>query len=665
MKPLSLLLLLTLPILTYSQNSCADALPVEPNVIYTVESMDGDQGFFFCPGLLFNIDSSAEWYSYTPTENVALTITTDLPGSQDGDTRLQVFSGSCMAPQCAASDDDSGTGLLAEVTFNAYAGTTYLIKFDNFWSDDSFDFQLSESEPIEYEISFQIEPVDVTGSSLAAVDMNGDYLDDLVSVTSTNVRLHLQQEEGGFVVQDITTPNADFTPDWSLAAGDLDGNGYNDLLYGGWDGVTIMMASSDGQGFEEISFSEYVFSQRSNMVDINNDGLLDAFVCHDVSPNVFFINQGDGSFQFNSGGLGDTFDGGNYGSIWGDVDNDCDVDMFIAKCRGGDSPANINQLHLNNGDGSFTESAGSANLADAVQTWSAAWGDFDNDGDMDILVGASSFTQGGHKLMINDGTGVFSDQTEGSGFDEFNGLSIEYKSGDFNNDGFIDVICGNGAIMKNNGDLTFSLIETQAPSAAVGDLNNDGKLDVFSQGTVYFNNSENENNYVWFNTIGTSSNKNGIGARVKVTTASGIQIRDVQSGTGFQFMSSLNTHFGLGEDELIESVEVCWPSGTIDLWEDLEVNTTHQLLEGASPVGIYESNKSSIVLYPNPAMNTLFIDGAEIKTGLNYTIYDIRGSIVDSASLKNNSIDLSELKSGVYILEIDGVQPIREKFTKL
>jgi hypothetical protein len=171
---------------------------------------------------------------------------------------------------------------------------------------------------------------------------------------------------------------------------------------------------------------------------------------------------------------------------------------------------------------------------------------------------------------------------------------------------------------------------------------------------------------VWFYTEGTTSNRNGIGARLKITTESGIQIRDVQSGTGFAFMGSLNTHFGLGEDELIESVEVCWPSGTIDRWEDLAVNTSHLLVEGSAPVNIEDIVENELLIYPNPATDRITIDGMENRAGLlNYVIYDMRGQIVSSASLKNNNIDINELSSGVYVLEIQGKTPVRKQFTKL
>jgi hypothetical protein len=237
----------------------------------------------------------------------------------------------------------------------------------------------------------------------------------------------------------------------------MNNDGWSDLVCGGGGGVSILLSQNDGADYTEFTVSNYVFSQRSNCVDLDNDGLLDAFVCHDVAPNVRFINQGNGTFQFSQGGLGDTPDGGNYGSVWIDYDNDCDMDLFIAKCRGGMSEASRNQLHRNNGDGTFTEVSDESNMSDYVQTWSSAWADYDNDGDMDAVIGASSFTTGIHRVMRNNGDGTFTDVVAGSGFDVFNGTGIEWAPADFNNDGFVDVIGGNGYIAVNNGDFTFSL----------------------------------------------------------------------------------------------------------------------------------------------------------------------------------------------------------------
>jgi hypothetical protein len=451
------------------------------------------------------------------------------------------------------------------------------------------------------------------------------------------------------------------SPSWSLCAGDLDGNGQRDLVYGGGSGVTVMFANEDGTSFRDSSYAQYVFCQRTNMVDINNDGRLDAFVCHDVAPNVYLLNDGNGQFGWNQGGLGDTQGGGNYGSIWTDFDNDGDVDLFIAKCRGGNPVVSTNQLHRNNGDGTYTEVAALYNLADPVQTWSAAWGDFDNDGDMDALVGASSFTAGGHKLMRNDGT-TFTDITAGSGWDVFTGTSVEHVTHDFNNDGLLDVMGGGGTIMVNMGNMIFEENPVGFEVGAVGDLNNDGFLDVISSSTVRMNNG-NDNNWLRIRTVGTVSNSEGIGARITITTASGQQIRDVRSGDGFRYMSTITAHFGLGMDEVVEQVHVRWPSGIVNVLNDVAVNGTITLVEEVG-TNVAEQEMAVLRLFPVPAGNELMVQGTNTGNAL-VRVFGASGRLVMNTRLQGGRLDLSQVQPGFYVLEMHdatGVQ--RLPFTR-
>lgn len=506
------------------------------------------------------------------------------------------------------------------------------------------------------QITFSNQSIGTDYSDRGIVDMNGDFLDDIISVSANTVQIFYQNESGGFTEANISTPNANFTPSWSLAAADYDDNGLTDLLYGGGSGVTFMKAQDSNtgdsnpiDGFIEVSGSEYVFSQRSNFVDINNDGHLDAFVCHDVEPNVFYINDGNGNFTFNQGGLGDYPSGGNYGSVWVDYDNDRDVDMFIAKC-GGEPARRDNEMHRNNGDGTYTEIGADLGLEDDMSTWSSAWADYDNDGDMDAWVGASTLGQGFHRLMRNNGNGTFTDVIAGSGLEGFTDTNIENQTYDFDNDGNTDII-SSGSILYGNGDMTFT-IQGGAPfNGGFGDVNNDGFIDVMGFGSLRINNG-NSNNWIKFYTIGVESNTQGIGARVEIQTASGTQIRDVRSGEGFGNMSTLNTHFGLGPDDVVESVTVYWPSGNIDLFENLDANQAHVLQEGEGVLGINDVSVEDLILYPNPTTDFL-----NISTELNfeepiYTVFDISGKRVMHGRLDGTRIDVSSLSNGNYILRI-------------
>ncbi|PTX60548.1 putative secreted protein (Por secretion system target) [Kordia periserrulae] len=515
--------------------------------------------------------------------------------------------------------------------------------------------------------SFTTSTVSTSGTQRAAVDMNGDFLDDVVSITSTNINIFYQQASGGLSTTpvNITTTTADFTPSWSLAAADYDRNGFTDLLYGGGNGVTFMRANATGTAFTEISGPEYVFSQRSNFVDLNNDGHLDAFVCHDVDPNVYYTNDGSGNLTFNQGGLGDDAGGGNYGSIWIDYDNDRDMDMFIAKCRGGATTININEMHENDGSGNFVEVASALNLADPIQTWSSAWGDFDNDGDMDVFVGASSTTNGTHKLMRNNGNSTFTDVTASSGIlPALTNTGIENATYDFDNDGNLD-IASNGSILFGNGDMTFTVYDNviAGNNGSFGDMNNDGFIDAISGTTLYTNNT-NSNNWVKITTTGVASNINGIGARIEVHTAAGTQIRDVRSGEGFRFMSTLNAHFGIGTETTINNIVIYWPSGTIDNLVNPAINTHHIITEGQT-LSIEDETLESVAIHPNPVGKIMNINSPVNLVGKIATIFNMEGKRVMNLKLTEHSIDVSRLQTGNYILRLESEGKIfTQKFIK-
>lgn len=631
-----------------AQIDCFDAVVIEGPGTYIVDSIYGSQiPTIDC--VVNDYGGRANWYSYTPDRDTVINITTDLAASAGEDTRFSVHLGECTNLSCVGGDDDSGSGFLSTFTFNVQEGLTYFIVFDNRWSSNGFSFSLQYAEEVMVELSFTATAIATIGNTLGVADMNGDGLDDVVSIRANSVRLNLQQADSpDFTVVDVPTTTAANLPQWSLAIGDFDGNGLNDLLYGGGSGVTFMQATDTLFGFTQISFEEYVFSQRSNFIDINNDGHLDAFVCHDVQPNVFFLNDGENNLSFNQGSIGDTPDGGNYGSLWVDYDNDGDQDLFIAKCRGGDSDANINQLFRNNGDGTFTDVAPEMNMADRIQTWSAAWGDFDNDGDMDAFVGASSFAQGRHKMMRND-RDTFADITAGTGFENLEGTSIETITHDFNNDGYLDIFGAGDRIALNNGDMTFRFSAVPFGHGPVGDLNNDGFLDIVAGGTAFLN-QPNGNNYLKIYTKGTVSNSNGIGARVEVFSAMGKQIRDVRSGDGFRFMSSLTTHFGLGQDEVVDYVVVKWPSGIVDTIYQPEINTQITIEEGSFVSSTEQPSIAQLMVYPNPSSDWIYMSQQNFSETTRYAVFSTSGQLLQQGFLTAAGVDISQLPTGIYQL---------------
>lgn len=423
-----------------------------------------------------------------------------------------------------------------------------------------------------------LNPISGFNYTDCTVDMNGDFLDDVVRVTSNEIYIDFQQADGTFQQTAFTTTLSN-NPDWSICAGDIDGNGFNDLLFGGGSAVSFVMASDDGSSYTETYYPQYIFSQRSTMADIDNDGHLDAFVCHDVDQSHPYRNDGDGNMILDQS-LIETFDRpGNYAAIWTDYDNDGDIDLYITKCKGGSISGDVdrtNLLYQNNGDGTFSEVGEQAGIGDNAQSWATVFEDFDNDGDFDAFVVNHDFK---NRFYENNGDGTFTDIIETTNINPNDLGAWENVAGDFNNDGYMDIFSElSSSLYLNNGDMTFTGTSAPVTPGAIGDLNEDGFLDIV-RGNNLFINDGNDNNWIKINPIGFESNLNGIGARVELYGDWGRQIREVRAGQSFSPMQSLQIHFGIGQATAIEKVVVKWPSGIITVLEDPEINTTIDIQE--------------------------------------------------------------------------------------
>jgi ASPIC and UnbV/FG-GAP-like repeat/Secretion system C-terminal sorting domain len=645
-----------------AQQDCAHPQAVGPGT-YNVALTEGSQPpSTLCTTGTNNTLTKGAWFSYSPTEIHTTTISTAASGN---DTRVHIYSGGCESLTCVGGDDDSGPNFTSIATFTAQAGATYYIVFDNNWQNtpeynDNFSFILSEATFVPQ--AFTQQSININGITSCVVDMNGDYLDDIVGVDDGIVHILYQAtNDSGFSGEDLTSPNTQNMPYWSIAAGDYNKDGFNDLLYGSGGGSTLMLSNSTGTAFAtKIETPVGFLTQRTNFVDIDNDGKLDAFMCDDNAPNVYFLNDGNGGGTFNRSGLNGAPDlgvyptGGNYASIWIDYNNDGNIDMYMAKCRGASNPAAIDELHRNNGDGTFTNVAAELGFADFHQSWSSAWADFDNDGDMDVLVGSNAGTEqnspgGACKLIRHNEDGTFTNVTAGSGYDTFITTNRDYIAYDFDNDGFVDVFGGGNSIMHNNGDFTFSPLAVGFGPGPVGDLDSNGFLDVQSGNTLHMG-YDNGNNWLKVTLKGIESNRNGIGARVEVHIegSEAILTREIRSGEGFEYMSSLNAYFGLGEAEDIHHVVVKWPSGTVDVIENPEVNQAVLITEGQFPMSIDEAGKSLFSLYPNPAKDVLNIGGSLDIASAN--VYDLSGRLIRSVDVTDAMVPVQQLAKGSYII---------------
>ncbi len=661
MKKITLIIILCFGfLLSNAQDNCASALSVAAGT-FTVGAINGTAPTVICGGT--GNATAGEWYKYTPTQNYTVTVTTDLVINTGKDTRFHVYSGDCLTLTCVAGDDDNGVivsggnSYLSIATFNVIGGTTYYIAFDNKWNASGFDCQLIEQPFVAPVISFTQQTISSTSNICSVTDMNGDYLDDIVTVGTNQMTVLTQLAGGGFSSLNHALPALTAKPDWSIAAGDFDKNGFNDLVFGSASRLTIIKANATGTVYTEVPYPQNIFTQRTNFIDINNDGNLDLFACHDVAQSHSYRNNGLGSLIYDTSFFPTLAVGGNYASIWTDYDNDGDMDMYLAKCRGGapvGDPQRINLLYKNNRVGpapsnTFTESGAAAGVNDGAQSWSTAIEDFDNDGDMDFLLSNISDT---NKFYINNGNGTFTDIYATTGIDPQVG-SWELQTGDFNNDGFVDFLWQNNKqIYINNGNLTFTGYTLPFSEGGIGDLNNDGFLDVQFGNKVYYN-VPNANNWIKINLQGIQSNRNGIGARVEIYGAWGKQIREIRSGHGFSHQSSLNAYFGIGTATGVTQVIIKWPSGLVDTITNPTINQGLLVVEG-STLSTGDFVNSDFAVYPNPTKNILNIKVKTENAIQSAQVYDLTGRLVLESEVIKEAISVESLSSGTYILLIRG-----------
>jgi hypothetical protein len=514
-------------------------------------------------------------------------------------------------------------------------------------------------------ISFSPQTFGGSANICCVADMNGDFLDDIVTVSSTQIKIYSQKTNGGYNSNIYTLPSSVNIADWSIAAGDFDRNGFNDIVLGNGSRVTVLKANTTGTAYSVIAYPQPIFTQRTNFVDINNDGHLDLWACHDVDQSHAYRNDGAGNVNFDIS-LMPTLDiGGNYATMWSDYDNDGDVDMYLAKCRGGAAvgdPQRINLLYKNNGDGTFTESGAVAGVNDGAQSWSTAIEDFDNDGDFDFLLSNISDQ---NRMYRNNGDGTFTDIYATTGIAAQVG-SWEVQAADFNNDGFVDFFWQNGKeLYINNGNMTFTGYDLPFSEGGIGDLNNDGFLDVQMGGNVYYN-SGNPNKWLKVQLQGIQSNINGIGARVEIFGVWGKQTREIRSGQGFSHMSTLNAHFGIGTASAITQVVVTWPSGVVDTILNPSSNQTLSVVEGATlAVDSYTNNEFRI--YPNPTKDLLNIKFNASETQISSVeIFDMLGRQIMKSDVASENISVQSLNKGTYIILLKDVvgKSYAQKFIK-
>ena len=482
--------------------------------------------------------------------------------------------------------------------------------------------QVSNSQDLLlfYDASSLLTEDDISGPICRAfADVNGDYRDDIIRFNGrNNLTIDLNSNNGTHFLNNRLDNIAGIT--WTISIGDLDNNGLNDIITAGaFNGMSRWLNTSRQLDFEKQENTTGDFlAQASNIVDINNDGWLDVFICNDVGLSKIYINQGDGQLieqndYINMVTAVPSDNSGNYSSEWTDIDGDGDLDMYIAKCRinvtAFDDPRRINVLYIND-NGEFTEQAQKFGIASGAQSWTGNFGDIDNDGDLDLFQGNHDFPTQLFENIENDTFVEIDILGDGT---EINNYPLQSAFFDLNNDGFLDIIVGGNKdyILVNNKDNSFTMLENpfgidDITSFAVGDMTNDGFLDVIasytglgenpSKADKLFANLTNENNYIGISLRGIESNASGIGSRIDLYGEWGVQTRILQSGIGYGVTHSLRVNFGIDEAPTIDSLVITWPSGHIDSYHNPDINQYYVATEDACLEKLFNINNNTDLL---------------------------------------------------------------------